>query len=205
MIYTPPEFANENSAQLFKLMRENAFATLVSTTGSEPSVTHLPVLVDESAGNLQAHVARANPVWRDFSKDRELLFIFHGPHHYVSPSWYTRHPSVPTWNYAVVHAKALPRIIEDQRAVEALLRRLVDEYESKFTDQWKMDLPGDYMRQMINGIVAFEARITHLQGKFKLSQNRPPADRLSVIAALQDSDNTEADKLAKLMYEFGEN
>ena len=199
MIYTPEHFAVTDRKQMFRLMRENSFATMVSMSGTEPVITHLPVLVDEVTATVHAHVARANPVWHDFSDKRELLFIFHGPHHYVSPSWYRTHPSVPTWNYAVVHAKAVAKIINDRHAVEAVLHRLVEEHESRFADPWQMQLPDDYMQRMIDGIVAFEARITDLRGKVKLSQNRPPADRLNVIAALRDTGDAEANRLAHLM------
>ena len=202
MIYTPKHFAVTERKQIFRLMRENSFATMLSMSGTEPVITHLPVLVDEVTTTLHAHVARPNPVWRNFSDKQELLFIFHGPHHYVSPSWYTTHPSVPTWNYAVVHAKAVANIITDRHAIEAMLRKLVEEHESRFAEPWEMRLPDDYMQQMIDGIVAFEARITDLRGKFKLSQNRSPADRLNVIAALRDAGDAEADRLAHLMDEL---
>ena len=170
-------------------------------------VAHVPVLVDEAANLVRAHVARANPLWRDFAADREVLTIFHGPHHYVSPNWYGSHPSVPTWNYAVVHVSGFPRVLEGQSSedrgkIESMLRALVDEHETKLRRPWKMDLPADYMQQMIDGIVAFEIRVTRITGKFKLSQNRPPADRPNVIAALLELDGDDAVGIAHLMEEI---
>ena len=199
MIYVPEQFKATDRDAVFRLIRENSFATLISTARDEPMVAHVPVLLDDKNDTLHAHVARANSIWREFAPEREVLFIFHGPHHYVSPSWYTVHPSVPTWNYAVVHVSGLPTVIEDRARIESMLYRLVDEHESKSKAPWKMDLPADYLQNMINGIVAFEVRITRIEGKFKLSQNRSDADRLNVVAALENEGGDNAVRLASLM------
>ena len=199
MIYVPEVFAEKDRETLLQLIRNSSFATLISSVGSDPIVAHVPVLLDETGSILHAHVARANPVWRDFMPDRELLFLFHGPHHYISPNWYNSHPSVPTWNYAVIHVSGIPDIIEDQKKIESMLRRLVAEHESSFETPWQMELPEEYLRNMINGIVAFETRITRIEGKFKLSQNRSLEDRRNVIAALQKAGGDNATSLAALM------
>jgi transcriptional regulator len=188
-------------------MEKHNFATLISTASDEPLIAHVPVLVDETTNVVRAHVARANPIWRDFTPDHEVLIIFHGPHHYVSPNWYASHPSVPTWNYAVVHVSGFPHIIEGRtkegrERIVLILRALVDRHEAKLARSWKMDLPADYMQQMIDGIVAFEIRVTRIAGKFKLSQNRPSADRPNVIAALLELDNDGAVGIAHLMEEL---
>ena len=199
MIYVPEVFAEKDRETLLQLIRNSSFATLISSVGSDPIVAHVPVLLDETGSILHAHVARANPVWRDFMPDRELLFLFHGPHHYISPNWYNSHPSVPTWNYAVIHVSGIPDIIEDDKKIESMLRRLVAEHESSFETPWQMELPEEYLRNMINGIVAFETRITRIEGKFKLSQNRSLEDRRNVIAALQKAGGDNATSLAALM------
>jgi len=199
VIYSPQQFTVTDRDVLLRLIRENSFATLIVGTGSDPMVAHIPVFMDEATDTLLAHVARANPLWQQLTPDREVLFVFHGPHHYVSPSWYTVHPSVPTWNYAVVHVNGCPTIIDDHVRVESMLRRLVDEHESGFELPWKMDLPTDFKRKMIDGVVAFEVRISRIQGKFKLSQNRPRVDRSRVIAALRDAGDDDATRLASLM------
>lgn len=199
MIYSPDQFTISDHGLLFRVMRENSFATLVVGNGDEPIIAHLPVSVDEVNNRLYAHVARPNPVWKEFSPTREALFIFHGPHHYVSPNWYSDHPSVPTWNYVVVHTSGKPTIIDDRETIERLLHRLVDEHESRSATPWKMDLPADYLRKMIDGIVAFEVQITRLQGKFKLSQNRSRVDQSNVIAALERANGDSAVHLAELM------
>ncbi|UCD68266.1 MAG: FMN-binding negative transcriptional regulator [Betaproteobacteria bacterium] len=199
MIYIPDQFRISDREMLFRIMRENSFATLITCSGKEPMVAHIPVTVNEANDLLQAHVARADPIWQEFSPDREVMFIFHGPHHYVSPSWYTAHPSVPTWNYAVVHASGLPTIIDDHGNIEKMLRRLVDEHESPSETPWRMDLPVEYLQSMIDAAVAFEVQITSIQGKFKLSQNRCHADRSKVIAVLKRVGSDSASRLAALM------
>jgi transcriptional regulator len=129
-------------------------------------------------------MAKANSQWRTFTGDQEALVIFQGPHTYISPTWYQTHPSVPTWDYAIVHAYGMPRLIKDERTIHDLLSSLVDKHESAFEEPWPMNLPGDYYRQQTNSIVAFEIELVHLEGKFKMSQNRSAKDRSGVIAAL---------------------
>ncbi len=205
MIYTPEHFVESDRDTLLGLIRANSFATLISASGHDPLVTHIPALLNETGEILQCHVARANPIWQDFTPDQELLFIFHGPHCYISPSWYTaKQPSVPTWNYAVVHVHGTPEIIENRQRIEAMLSELVAEHESSFENPWSMELPTDFRHRMIDGIVAFEVRITRMVGKFKLSQNRPVADRRSVITALRETGSKDAADLAAMMQRLDE-
>ena len=205
MIYAPKQFVESDRETLLQLVRNNSFATLISATGNDPLVAHVPALLNEAGEILRCHVARANPIWHDFTSSRELLFIFHGPHCYISPNWYTtKHPSVPTWNYAVVHVHGIPEIIEDRQRVESMLAELVAEHESSFEIPWSMELPADYQRKMIDGIVAFEVRITRMVGKLKLSQNRPLADRRSVITALRETGSEDASRVAALMQRIDE-
>ncbi len=199
MIYIPDQFCVNDHKLLWRVMQENSFATLVAGSGEQPIVAHLPVVVDEAAGLLHAHVAHANPLWRALSPDREVLCIFHGPHHYVSPNWYNVHPSVPTWNYAVVHVSGHPVIVTDRARVESMLRSLVEAHESRLETPWKMDLPADYLENMVDGVVAFELRINRIEGKFKLSQNRSNGDRSKVIAALKRDGSDSAVGVAALM------
>jgi transcriptional regulator len=148
----------------------------------------VPLLLDParaSAGVLLGHMARANPHWRRLEAQPGVLAVFHGPHAYVSPSWYATHPSVPTWNYAVVHVHGNARLIHESRDLEPLVRRLVERHEQPRPQPWSMDLPADYQAGMLQGIVGFEIEITAITGKFKLSQNRPAADRERVAAALE--------------------
>lgn len=201
MIHIPRHFAEHDLARLHALVRARNFATLVSAHQGEIQVSHLPFLLDADGKMLLAHMARANPQWRTFSPEREVLVIFHGPHHYVSPAWYASQPSVPTWNYAVVHVQGRPTLIEGRERLAALVRELVTHHEGASPQPWKMDLPADYQDKMLTAIVGFEIEITRLDGKFKLSQNRPSEDRPLVIEELERIGSDEALGVAALMRE----
>jgi transcriptional regulator len=195
-MYLPKHFEITDRPALHDLMRQFSFATLVTVHEGRPVAGHLPFILDSQRGEygtLIAHMARANPQWKAFAEEAEALVIFQGPHTYISPSWYDVHPSVPTWNYAAIHAYGMPRLVTDEDQVRAALRALVDQHEQGFATPWTMDLPEDYLGKMSKGIVAFEMPITKLEGKFKLSQNRTEHDRERVIAALAES----ADPLAQ--------
>jgi len=125
-MYLPKPFREDDPARLHALIRAHGFATLISERDGEPFASHLPLLLDAERGprgTLLGHMARANPQWRSFDQGRAALAIFHGPHCYVSPSWYANAPAVPTWNYAAVHAYGRPRVLEDGGEVRALLGR----------------------------------------------------------------------------------
>jgi transcriptional regulator len=205
-MYVPKLFEASDVAWCHDLIRREPFAILVGVdqTGA-PFATHLPVLLDETPaprGTLLGHVARPNPQWQLFAPDRPVLVVFPGAHAYVSPSWYGQHPSVPTWNYVAVHAYGVPRVIQDPARVRTLLDRLVRTFEDGRPAPWRMaGLPDDYVSGMMRGIVAFEIPIDRLEGKAKLSQNRPASDRARVRAALSAEDDPLARALAELMAE----
>jgi transcriptional regulator len=192
MLYVPEAFAVRDTATLHAFIEAHSFATLVSADAADPAVTHLPLLLERNGGLgvLHGHFARTNPHCQRL-EDGTALAIFHGPHSYVSPSWYTQHPSVPTWNYAVVHAHGRARLVREAAALRTLVARLVDHYERSRPRPWAMNLPEDYMGGMLQGIVGFELEITALTGKFKLSQNRPHADRAAVVEALEGGNADE--------------
>src|SRR6266851_4882644 len=194
-MYIPKAFREDDISRLHTFMEAYSFATLVTQHESIPFATHLPFLLDPERGPngiLLAHMARANPQWHDFASAQEVLVIFQGPHTYISPSWYEVELSVPTWNYAVVHAYGLPYLIEDGEELYKLLKTLIQTHEAHFEKPWPFQLPDDYLQKMMRGIVGFEIEITRFEGKFKLSQNRTETERENVIAALQESTNTAA-------------
>lgn len=201
-MYIPAPFAETRVDVLHGFVRAHPFATMV-TTGDDglPFATHLPLLLDAGRGphgTLCGHVARPNPQAADLAAAREVLAVFHGPHAYVSPTWYATAPSVPTWNYAVVHAYGVPRVVDDPAAVRDLLEAAVRAFEAPGSPWTTSDLPARYLESMTAGVVAFELPIQRLEGKFKLSQNRPQADRDGVIAALGSRD-AEARAVAGMM------
>jgi len=213
-MHRPSAFREDRTDVLHALMRRHPFATLVTQLGGEPVVSHLPMLLNgepRPRGTLHGHLARANA---EIAKDHGELSataVFHGPHGYVSPSWY---PSklehgrvVPTWNYAVVHARGLLQRIDDADWLRSLIRRLTDTHEARFAEPWSIDdAPADFVDGLLPGIdgllpgiVGLSLRIESLEGKWKLSQNRPPADRDGVVAALTASDDPADRALAGLM------
>jgi transcriptional regulator len=147
-------------------------------------------------------VAYANPHWRSFDGAREALVIFQGPHAYISPSWYEAGPAVPTWNYASVHAYGAARAIPDKDWLRGLLQRLSERHEAREAVPWRMqDLPERFLEGMLGGIVGFEIAVSRLEGKFKLSQNRPPGDKPRITAALEARGDADSHGVARLMKE----
>lgn len=191
-MHIPAHFRAEELAPLQQLMRDYSFATLVST-GEDllPVATPLPFVVDVAPGHygtLRAHMALGNPQWRTFREDREVLVIFQGPHAYITPSWYEQPLSVPTWNYATVHAYGRPRILKDASVLYKHLSSLVQVHEAQFATPWPFEqLPEPYVEKMMRGVVGFEIEITRLEGKFKMSQNRQPNERARVAEELHKS------------------
>jgi transcriptional regulator len=203
-MYIPAHFAVTEAEKLASVIQRNSFALLVTQHEGAPFATHLPLLFSpdgKGGGTLEGHVARANPQWQDLARGEEALAVFTGPHAYVSPSWYSQHPSVPTWNYVAVHAYGVATLHEDAAWLGKLVRRLVAVYEAGQTSPWQPELPPDYERNMLRGIVGFELAITRLEGKFKLSQNRTEADRQGVHFALSSSQRDEDQRLAQSMAE----
>ncbi len=203
-MYVPRNFAEDDIAALHALMRAHGFATLVSVVDAAPFATHLPILLDPGPGRygtLCGHMARANPHWQAFAGGGEAMVVFQGPHAYVSPSWYeTREKVVPTWNYVVVHAYGVPRIIADAAATRVHLERLLAVQESAMKRPWSLaGQPADFVAAMVQAVVGFEIPVTRLEGKAKLSQNRPAADHAGAIAGLGESGDPVALALAEAM------
>ena len=204
-MYIPKAFREEDMKKLHKLMQEYSFAALVTQQDGVPVATHLPFLLDSGRGpygTLMAHMARANAQWKTFNGEQEALVIFQGPHAYISPSWYEVELSVPTWNYAAVHAYGIPEIIEDNAVLYDLLKALIETHEAQFEKPWDFPLPDDYVQKMMRGIVGFEIQITRLEGKFKMSQNRTAGEQQQVIAALRDNEDALSVEVAELMSEM---
>lgn len=201
-MYTPRAFGVTDDDKLHALMRDYPFAVLVTPDVDSIETTHLPFLVDPSRGThgtLLGHMARANPHWKRFDGACEATAIFTGPHAYVSPSWYADPHTVPTWNYAAVHAHGRPVAIDDPQRVRELLAQLVDVHEAPLEPAWTMDQAEPGLDRQLGHIVAFEMEITRLEGKFKLSQNRSPADRRGVIKALAESGDPVLNAVAEAM------
>ena len=174
-LYVPPHFRNEDRGELLEFMRAHAFVTLVSSAEAGVAVSHVPLLVEEHGGKfiLRGHLARANTQWEALEGAGDVLAVFHGPHAYVSPTWYVNHPSVPTWNYAVVHAHGKARLT-DADELHEIVTELSGIYEAGNEPPWRFsEQPAAYSDSMLGMIVGFEIEVARLEAKFKLSQNRP--------------------------------
>ena len=190
-MYIPEHFKETNPARISALIESHPFGMLVTAPEGVPYVSHLPFLFERPAGSqgkLRGHMAHANPQWQHFSKGSEVLVVYQGPDAYVSPSWYSS-PGVPTWNYAVVHLRGNPRLIEDETELETLVEQQTRVHESPMPSPWEPKLTGERRSKLLNMIVGFEIEITHIQGKFKLSQNRPLEDQQNVVKELGLSSN----------------
>lgn len=194
-MYVPSQFEESRPAALHRLMRTHSLGTLV-TLGSEGlNANHIPFEIDPEPapfGTLRAHVARNNPVWRDWPADIDALVVFQGAHAYISPSWYATkqetHRVVPTYNYMVVHAYGRPRVVDDAAWLMALLARTTDRHEAGRAPPWRVsDAPADYIEKMLAAVVGIEIPITKLIGKWKVSQNQPESNRASVERVLRDA------------------
>ena len=185
--YIPQHFRVDDPETLLGFMRAHGFVDLVSTVDGKLQVSHVPVLAHrdpDGSFRLTGHVARANPHWEALERASDVVAIFWGPHAYVSPAWYQAQPSVPTWNYAVVHAHGRVRLM-DEAELHEVVHELSAEYEGARAKPWKLgDQPAPYVHSMLQHIVGFEMAVERLEGKFKLSQNRP-AEIGRVIAGLE--------------------
>jgi transcriptional regulator len=206
-MYVPSHFEESRPDVLHELIRQHPLAALVTLGSKGLEANHIPLELDPEPapfGTLRGHVARGNPLWRDFSRAIEALAVFQGPQAYISPSWYqTKRETgkvVPTYNYIVVHAYGPIRIIEDRAWLRGLVERLTNRYEAGRAKPWKVtDAPADFVEQMLGAIVGIEIPLTRLVGKWKVSQNRPSADRDGVVAGLRGMHDADAQAMSDLV------
>jgi len=203
-LYIPEFNRQENRSSTLAFMRANPFAILVSNADSVPFATHLPLLIEEQGDQVvvQGHMAKANAHWKSMKEDEESLLIFHGPHAYISPSLYEIRESVPTWNYAAVHAYGEPTLFFDEENLNATLHRMINTFEPAYMEQWS-EFSGEYRSRMMKHIVGFNIKVKRLESKFKLSQNRTKLEQKQVIQCLRESKDTNVSGVAELMRQEG--
>ena len=200
-MYPPAHFVESRPEILLPAMRAHSFATVITAVDGVPVASHVPVVVDggDTAIKIRGHVARANPHWKQMEAGAPVLAIFHGPHGYVSPSWYDDAKSVPTWNSVTVHAHGRARLL-DPSELRASLNDLVEMHEGGASNPWRFgSLPAEYAEKLMRAIVGFELAVERLEGKLKLSQNRSPDDRRRVRERLQGSADPMARDVARWM------
>jgi len=202
-MYTPKYFAETDEENLLAFMREFNFAALVSSENDLPTATHLPFIIEKREDRiiLSAHMARANPQWKDLG-ERPVLVIFQEPHAYVSPMLYNDLLNVPTWNYVAVHAYGKVKLFETVEENIALLEKMIAAFDEEyFKTNWR-EIPDEYKRSRAAAIVAFEIEITDLQGKKKLNQNKGIEDAENVIEAFEKSEKPNERQIARFMKEI---
>jgi len=205
-MYTPRHFKETRNNALQSLVHAYPFATVVISSPTDLTANHLPLeWVGEAS--LHGHVARGNELAQ--ADGAEVLVIFQGPDGYVSPNWYpSKHETgreVPTWNYAVVHVHGRLRVVEDPAWLRTLLERLTDRHEASQPQPWRVtDAPADHTDKLLRAIVGLDITIDRIEGKFKLSQNHPAANRAGVVDGLRQRGHRHDAALADMMIDTKE-
>lgn len=203
-MYVPTPFAETDQARLHEFIEEHGFATVVSQDGKGPVASHLPLLLDREVGphgQLIGHMARANPQWKH-ADGQDMLVIFHGPHAYVSPTWYEAANVVPTWNYVAVHVYGTFWLDDSRSRQLEIVRRYVDFYEATMDRPWSLEHADEgFIGKLLDAIVGFRIDIERIEGQWKLSQNHDPARRTKVIRALREAGGEDRERIADLMSE----
>jgi transcriptional regulator len=208
-MYLPQAFREDRLPVLHDAIRACGLGLLITVTPNGPAATPLPMLLDPAAGEkgtLYAHLARANPQWRDTVPGSPALVVFAGPDAYVSPGWYPSKQEtgrvVPTWNYIAVQVGGVPTFFDEPDRLRALVERLTNRQESGRTRPWQVsDAPEPFIAQQLGAIVGVALPIERIEGKWKLSQNRPEPDRLGVIAGLAEEPGAGAEAVRAAMQE----
>jgi transcriptional regulator len=206
-MYLPKHFQENRVEVLHDLIRSHPLATLITVANGAPNANHIPMHVIDSPapfGTLRGHVARANPILGDWKEGCETLAIFHGPNSYITPSWYeTRKETgkvVPTWNFVVVHAYGVVRVLDDPVPLREELGTLIDANEARFPEPWSLtDAPAEFTEKLMQHIVAFEMPVTRMIGKWKVSQNQPRKNQEGIVAGLAGSGQEGAEEMAAMV------
>ncbi len=200
-MYQPPHFREEDLAVQHALIRAHPLGLLITAGPAGPTANLLPFHLDaalSAKGTLQVHMAKANGQWREIEAGSPVLAVFQGADAYVTPSWYATKQEtgkvVPTWNYAVVQARGPARVMHDAEWLGRQIAALTGEHEQKRAHPWAVsDAPDAYVAAQIKGIVGVEIEIADIEGKWKVSQNRPAADIARVAAGFADTADPHAD------------
>lgn len=188
-MYTPNHYKNEDLKQIREFIKSNSFGILVNQVKDRPWATHIPIELDTDAdGNdiLVSHISKANPQWKSFNEQDEVLCIFNGPHSYISSSWY-KVEEVPTWNYIAVHVYGRITLLSEEEVL-ASMHALVNKYERESKDPISLHDMSDKTMAQIRGVVGFKIDVTDIQATYKLSQGREQ-DHPKIISELKERDS----------------
>ncbi|MGS0524180.1 FMN-binding negative transcriptional regulator [Zobellia nedashkovskayae] len=198
-MFIPDHHRNENASEIRAFLKANSFGILVSQYQNKPWATHIPLELETTEDGkevLTSHIAKANPQWREFDQNEEVLCIFNGPHSYISSSWY-KDEEVPTWNYVAVHVYGKLKILSEEE-VMASMHRLVDKYEANSKKPISLKDMSPRTLKQIKGVVGFQIEITDIQAQYKLSKNREQ-DHPKIIEELEDTKSPMSIEIAKAM------
>ena len=209
-MYQPPHFREDRTEVQHDLIRAHPLGLLITAGPGGLVANPIPFVVYPDPaphGTLRCHMARGNPHWRELATVDQCLVVFQGPQQYITPSWYpTKRETgkvVPTWNYVTVHAWGRPQVIEDVKWLRRQIEDLTNLNEGRRPAPWLVDdAPADYLASQMKGIVGVEIRIDRIEGKWKVSQNRPAADRAGVVEGLRGG-GEQAEIIAALVAERG--
>ncbi|MCR6111416.1 FMN-binding negative transcriptional regulator [Bacillus sp. A301a_S52] len=197
-MYIPSQFKMADKKVIYDIMEEHSFATVFSRHNGMPFATHLPLILDEENTYLYGHFARPNSQWKDI-ENQTVLAVFHGPHCYISPSWYETNQAVPTWNYVAVHVYGEVQLLEDEKELTDYLQKMVWKYENPDSSYNLKDMDPKLLVSMNKGVQGFKIKITNLEGKAKLSQNHSLQRQERVINQLDQFSTTDEQQISSLM------
>lgn len=200
------KFQQHDNEKLESLMNEYPFATLMTHSAEGMEANHVPMLLTEVNGQkvLQAHIAKANPLWKIIEANASVLVVFNGPNCYISPNHYPTKKetgkAVPTWNYVVVHVKGDITFIHDECWLRTLIDNLTAKHEATQSTPWSTaDAPTGYIDKMFTAIIGIEINITEITGQWKVSQNHPDVNRQGVVDGLLNDTQSDAQKISELV------
>ncbi len=201
-MYNPRSFKVEERQRLYELIRTYNFGIMFSQSEGKALATHIPFLIeidDKDNASLIGHLARANPQWKSWDDNSELLIVFQGPHAYISPAWYHDQKTVPTWNYAAVHVYGCPHLIHEPEELRPMVVDLVHYQEKQLGNPWDTSQMEDVIETELKAIVGFRIPIRRIEGKFKFNQNRSEEDRKSVVCHMARSEAAHEREVARVM------
>ncbi|MBD3107526.1 FMN-binding negative transcriptional regulator [Bacillus sp. AGMB 02131] len=197
-MYIPKHFEINDRDMIYEMIEKYSFAMLFSQHNGEPYATHLPLLLNKEEQALYGHFALPNGQWKD-AGEQQVLAIFHGPHCYISPSWYETKKAVPTWNYVAVHVYGKLELLEDSQVIYNSLNDSVRKYERSDSGYTLDEVDPKLIEGMSKGIVAFKIHIIKIEAKAKLSQNHSIERKELVIEQLEKSSDRDDREIAALM------
>jgi transcriptional regulator len=200
-MYNPKHFQVENWDEISRLVAEYPLATLITSGGGPLTISHLPLVMERRGEKIKltGHLAKGNPHWRAMEQS-PIQVIFQGAHGYITPTWYADH-DVPTWNYSVVHMQGSVKLLESYEETVQALKSLSEQMEKGLPKPWEFGIPDDLADPKIltSAIIGFEIEVHQVSAKFKLSQNRKPADYAGVLQGLESTGKEQHQALRDLM------